>query len=586
MSHPFTFYGTRSRLTTAEKSSGFLIELAPDSSRVQGVEHCHWPHELLGSADDALRIANSVVSKLIEHVATVTQFRLDTLEESLLEQVSYSVQALRLDHWISSRGISVCRFDSYSPWLSRLRQIQNLTASPYDLKDTVPFGQRNWIQRGLLDLRRSIGRPAELFHRVAPLWSRVLSSVPRRKSVQNAPHGGIWVYSTSYNYTKIALEYDDYFPQKINFLVEDPATGGKRLSEIGRDSYVVYAWSRASDIPSISEVRRLGKSITLAAASLALTGDESVLRTLLLKSEWWDHFLERTVPFLLFHERALQRWFDAVQPEMLVVGNAGWERSLLQCDAAKQIPSVMLQHGIMHWVYAVADQPVTHFLVRGKFFQNLVNDKLRQKTIVCNHPEPIGPASPQNKSPRRGILFITMPYQIAPLFHSADLHDILRCLLTVSHNCERQLLIRVHPLEKSSSYQRLVSEIQQQLGFRCDVVYSQGPGAEEILGRSCVAVLYFSTMFLDCLRHNIPIVSLDWHWFPNKSHFKEAKIFNFASDLRHLERLVQSAIDGRLPSCSGSLNDFLAPSRPEEIAQVLNDVWRSRPGSAEVVRRD
>jgi hypothetical protein len=588
MANTLTLYGTGSDLSAVKGVAGLLFELAPDSPWLKGTERYHRPDELLGSADDALDRAHSVVSKLIEHVGAIAGIpSLAVLEEPLLEQVSYCAQALHLDRWICLQGLSACRFDCYSPWLDRLRQIRTPTRSEYELTANVPLGQANWLQRGIVDLWKSIGRPSELFRRVAPLWSRVLSALPIRGVASNAPRGGIWFYSTAYNCTNIALEYEPYFPYKMNFLVEDAATGGKRLSELGRDSYSIYAWSRAADVPSISEVRRAGEKIEEAIAAVPLTADENLLRTALLKSEWWDRFIKRILPFALFHERALQRWCDAVAPEMLVVGNAGWERSLLQSRSAENITCLMLQHGIMHWVYAVADQPVTYFLIRGRFFQNLVNERLRQKTILCNHPQKIERALPRNRSAGGGILFITMPYDIAPLFHRADLRDILGCLLRVSCNSKRQLLIRVHPMESISSYRQLVSEIQRELGARCDVVYSQGPGAEEILAQSSVAVLYFSTMFLDCLSHGIPIISLDWHSFPNKRHFKEAAIFNFASDLTDLERLVQRGIDGFLESHRGSLEEFLAPSRPEEISRLLNDLWQSRrqshPGVAQVV---
>jgi hypothetical protein len=588
MANTLTLYGANSDLSAVKSVAGLLCELAPDSPWLKGVERYYWPDELLGSADDALNTAHSVVSKLIEHATGIEGIpSLAILEEPLLEQVSYCAQALHLDHWISSREISACRFDSYSPWLDRLRQIRTLTRSRYDLTISMRFGQANWMQRGIVDLWKSVGKPSELLRRVAPLSSRVLSSVPIRGVARNAPHGGIWFYSTAYNCTNIALEYEPYFPHKMNFLVEDAATGGKRLSELGRDAFVLYAWSRATDIPSISEIRRMGEKTTEVVASAPLTGNESLLRMALLKSEWWDRFMKRTLPFALFHERALQRWCDAVGPEMLVVGNAGWERSLLQSKAAESITSLMLQHGIMHWVYAVADQPVTHFLIRGRFFQNLVNDRLRQKTILGNYPQKIEPASPRDGKAGGGILFITMPYDIAPLFHRADLRDILSCLLRVSCNLKRQLLIRVHPMESISSYRQLVSELQRELGLRYEVIYSQGPGAEEILARSSVAILYFSTMFLDCLGRSIPIISPDWHWFPNKRHFKQAAIFNFASDLSDLERLIQQGINGLLAPRRTSLEDFLAPSQPEEISRILKDLWQSRrqshPTAAEVI---
>jgi len=570
-----TLCGSDSDLKGANDTRGLLCEFASDSPRLRSAKHYYLSDEMLGSPDEALAVAHTLVSKLIQSFQILKELSLVTiLEEVLLEEFSYSVQAFHLDRWIQEHKISVCHFDSYSPWLDRLRQVQTLTESRYTLTAEVPFGQHNWARRGMGRLWKSRGTPSELLRRLAPLYSRYLSAARIRRSAANAPKGGIWFYSTAYNFTKIGLEYEPHFPGEVNFLVEDRQTGGKPLSELGRNSHVLYAWSRASDVPSVSEVRSIGKLMTTAIASIPLENEERALRSVLLKSDWWDHLLKRRLPFLLFHGRVLARWCETVNPEMLIVGNAGWERSLLQSRCAERIPSLMLQHGIMHWVYAVSDQPVTHFLVRGKFFQKLVNDQLRRKTIVCNYPQQKANVQVA-PSLRNDVLFITMPYQVAPLFHRGDLRDILRSLLHVSYSVGRRLVIRVHPLEKVSSYSQLVSELQQEAGRHSDVIYSQGPGAEDVLASSRVAVLYFSTMFLDCLRHGIPIISFGWHSFPNKRHFEQAGIFNFASNLSDLEQLVQRAVEGNIPPARAALEDFLAPTRPEEISKILRELWES-----------
>ena len=141
-------------------------------------------------------------------------------------------------------------------------------------------------------------------------------------------------------------------------------------------------------------------------------------------------------------------------------------------------------------------------------------------------------------------------------------------------------MIRVHPLETISAYQQAIFELEQELGSKADVDYSQGPGVEEVLEQACVAVLHFSTMFLDCLRHDIPIVSFDWHWFPNKEQFEAEGIFNLASDLRSFEALVQQGIDGALPRRRSELQDFLAPSEPHELESFFRDIWERRRSAA------
>lgn len=570
-------YASDSDLTKIAGTVGLLCEFAPDSPWLRGAEQCFGPEEMLGSADEALRIAYSLASKLVESTPVIEGLPvLRVFEEPLLEQLSYLVQALHLDRWISSHGFTSCRFSSYSPWLDRLRQIRAVSGSDYEFRSDVPLLQSNPYSRAAHRIWNSRPAPAEFLRRVAPLWSRCLSAVPQRSPAKNAPKGGIWFYSNAYNYTKIGLEYEAYLPEKLNFLVEDSATGGKRLHELGRDFHLLYGWSRSSDIPSGSEVRAVGAKITAAAAAVPLSEEQNRLRSLLLKSEWWRFFQTRYLPFALFNTRALRRWCEAVSPEMIVVGNAGDERHLLLQECVKQIPSVMLQHGIMHWVYGVADQPVDAFLVRGPFFQRCMNEKLRRKTVVGNSPEAREPASDLAGKARDSILFITTPYNVPVLFHQGDLRDMLRSLLRVAHSSRRRLLIRVHPLEKISAYQQTILELEHELGWKADVDYSQGPGVEEVLEQSCVAILHFSTMFLDCLRHGIPIVSFDWHWFPNKRQFEAEGIFNLASDLHSFEALVQQGIDGALPRRRSELQDFLAPSQPHELESFFRDIWERR----------
>jgi len=576
MSNILHLYAADSDLAAVTGYAGLLCEIAPDSPWLGEAERSYRAGEMLGSQDAALEVAHSIVYKLIQGVSSIEDLPILTIfEEPLLEQLSYIVQTFHLDRWIGSEGFSECRFESYSPWLDRLRRVRAVTGSKYVLIADLPFGQGNWVYRSVRKLCKSRGRPSELFRRIAPLWSRYWSAARFRKVASSVPLGGIWFYSTAYNYTKIGLEYESYFPERVNYLVEDPATGGRQLGELGRDFHILYAWSRASDVPSISEVHSLGDRLTAAVLSVALTDEETALRTVLLSSDWWHLFVNRWLAFALFHGRALQRWCQSIVPELLVVGNAGWERALLQYKGAEGIPLIMLQHGIVHWVYTVADQPVTTFLLRGKFFQVLLNERLRSKTAIYNYPQAHGATVDGNS--RSDVLFITAPYDVPEFFHRGDLRDILRSLVRASHSCRRRLVIRVHPLERILFYQRLVSEIEKELELHTDIAYSQGPGVEDVLARSCVAVLYFSTMFLDCLRHGIPIVSFGWHWFPNKGQFEEAGIFNFASDLADLEHLVRKGTEDKLRLRRDGLEDFLAPTQPEEISRVLRELWESRP---------
>lgn len=555
---------------------GLLCELAPDSPSVRGFEECHEAGELLGSQDAALKAAHPLVTKFLENAPLVDGCSpLGIFEETVLENVSYIFQALQLDRWISARGFSNCRFDSYSPWLERLKNVRTVTGSNYKIEADLPALQSSGRGRAVHRLWTSRPRPREFFFRVVPLWSRYLAAQGQRRIVRKVPRGGIWFYSTAYNFTKIALEYERYLPGELNFLVEDPATGGRRLQELGRESHLLYAWSRKSDIPSRAEARLIAQQMTEAIEAIPLSETENFLRAALLKSDFWELYITRWLRFSLFNSRVLKRWFESVQPEMIVVGNAGYERALLMHENVRRVPTVMLQHGVMHWVLSVTDEPIDVFLLRGPFFQRSISEKLRSKSVILNFSAPSETAAAA-PSVRDSILFISAPYELAALAHPEDRRDILRALLRAAHASSRPLIIRVHPMENISRYEAIVKDLQQELGFQVEVSYSQGLGAEDVLSRSCVAILYSSTMFLDCLRHGIPIVSFGWHWFANQKQYEQEQIFNFARNLSHLEDLIKRGVDGNLPVRRSGLEQFLAPTRPEEIASFFQEIWDSR----------
>jgi len=561
----------------ARGSAGLLCELAPDSPSLRGLQECHGADELLGSRDAALKIAYSLVTRILQSAPLVDGFSpLHIFEETLLEHVSYAFQTLTLHRWISAKGFSACRFDSYSPWINRLKNIQAVAGSKYQIEADLPIWQSSGRGRAMGKLWSSRPRPREFFRRVVPLWARYVSGQSQRRMSDKAPRGGIWFYSTAYNFTKIGVEYERYLPVEMNYLVEDPATGGRRIRELGRDAHVLYAWARKSDIPSRAEVRAIAQQTTEAIQAIPLAESENVLRTALLNSDFWELYLTRRLPFVIFNSRALQRWFESVQPEMIVVGNAGYERALLLHPGVSRVPRVMLQHGVMHWVLAVTDEPIDVFLLRGPFFQRSVSEKLRNKTVVLNFTEPSRATLAEARSARSSILFISAPMEITELYHPEGTRDVLRSSIRVAYAKRRPLIIRVHPMEKISRYARLVAELQQELGVQIEVSYSQGPGAEEALSRSCVAALYSSTMFLDCLRHGIPIVSFGWHWFPNQKQYEQEEIFNSARDLAHYEELLARGIDGNLPVRRSGLEEFLAPTKPEEISSFFREIWMSR----------
>jgi hypothetical protein len=86
-------------------------------------------------------------------------------------------------------------------------------------------------------------------------------------------------------------------------------------------------------------------------------------------------------------------------------------------------------------------------------------------------------------------------------------------------------------------------------------------------------------MFLDCLRHGIPIVAFGWHWILYKRRFEEERIFNFARDLQDLEALIRQGVEGTLPLRRAGLEQFLAETEAGEISKFFREIWERRSAS-------
>lgn len=108
-----------------------------------------------------------------------------------------------------------------------------------------------------------------------------------------------------------------------------------------------------------------------------------------------------------------------------------------------------------------------------------------------------------------------------------------------------------------------------------EVMFSSGSGLEEVLRSSAVAVTYCSTVFLDCLRLGIPIISFKWHDFSYKSLLESHSVFNFAQSLAELEQLVGKGLRGELPVLD-SYHQFVAPTESSSLADFFEKVPKVR----------
>ncbi|HUD86742.1 MAG TPA: hypothetical protein VMR17_09820, partial [Xanthobacteraceae bacterium] len=530
---------------------GLPFEMAPDSALCARFPDAVPLARLIGDFEDKKIEAHALARRLLADEPALRGVRqLGVFEEVVIRELLRGFHLLHLHDHLLAHGIDECVFAEPSGLGSELATLaQSLGAK---LRVTTAAVQRgshgSSLQRSLRRLRAARLAPSALRGELHQLIQR-LDPYHRRHALRRRrghwQRNGIWFYTTAQSFTNIGLLYEPYFPAALNFLVENPLTGGKRLKDIGRPYVSLYDFAGNEFVPSSSELRTSRDIVESHLMKVAVTGGEKILRDFFVRGAFFQNFLRRHLPDGLFVARVFERWLDTAQPAALVVGNPVFEAPALSLARQRGIPTLVLQHGILGDFCQFVDSPTDHYVVRGTFWRDFLAPPVRGRALVLNPPEPRATA-PEPARSRRSIVFLTAPMQ--EFWSDADLGDILRSLVTTAMAERAELVIRVHPLERVAEYQvRLKKLLGKQLND-ADVTFSQGPGLQAVLARAAVAVTYYSTVFLDCIRTRVPIVGLDWHHFSYKRQIEEHGVFHFAKSLAHLGRLVTEALHGSLPA--------------------------------------
>jgi hypothetical protein len=560
-------------LTPVDGPVALLLEHAPDASLPFQVD-CHpGLDELLGPSEETKFRAWQLTQKLI---AAEPRFegvlQLHVMEEIIIRALESIFHTIHLDRWLRDAGIDECRFRAPSPYIARLRSTQVATGSSYSIvappADTLSITQkvkRRVSSKGISGLGDSFVLGAR---RYFPNAARYLAAIPRAR--QSKQRGGWWFYSTAYTFTNIGLAYESHLSQPFQYLVDSSETGDVPLRERHREYFDIYASASAGDLPAKAALADLRERLLTQINAVQLDADDTLARNAFLQSEAFQAYFQRILPLTCFHSRIFSKFLDDVSPELVVVGNAAFEGPLLQLARARSIPTVLLQHGILGDYYQLMDQPADTLLVRGEFWKEFVAEKMRSRARVLNVPLAAAPNLASSKSGGK-ILFLTSVDAALTHTHESDLRDILIRLLRVSEKRCRTLVVRVHPMEQTGYYRNIVEKLSSEFNLNAEVEYSQGPGLDAILANTAVAVTYSSTVFLDCLRRGIPIVSFDWHDFAYKSLIERHDVFHFAKSLTDLEQLVGKAVAGQL-NANSDYERFLAPSSQPEVSEFFQSV--------------
>jgi hypothetical protein len=555
---------------------GLLFECAPDSSAKQEYPHALSLPDLIGEFDTIKRESARLARVLLCNEPMLRGVRqLAIFEELVIRELQHILHAKYLLDAIRSRGYSRCVFTGASALGNHLVELASRSGCPLEISSpevgtekVSAFGgiSRSWRRLTASNFDRAViaAEGRQIKQRIDP-FHRLESLLPKTST----PQGQIWYYTTAKTFTGIGMVYEPWFPSEFEYLVENPQTGGFPLRAFGRRFTSLYKFSRAAMAPRNREVESAKERLYRHFESVELDRKDGQLRDLYLKSRGFVLFLNRLLPQGLYQSSLFEAFIEEAAPAAVIVGNPVFEGYLLQATRKANIPTVLLQHGVLGDFCQFVDPPVDHYVVRGQFWKEFLSQKAGERAVVINPPVKSS-GKTVGADARNSVVFITAPYSMQELWDASDLDDILGELLQSCAANDSELVIRVHPLEQISSYQSAIARLKRKQKSDAMVSYSQGEGLDELLARAAVAITFCSTVFLDCLSHKVPVISFSWHDFSFKRQIEDYGVFHFCDSLSELSELVQEALSGELPPYADSTEPFLDSNSGDEIRCQIN----------------
>lgn len=345
--------------------------------------------------------------------------------------------------------------------------------------------------------------------------------------------GGILCYSSYINYSRTLAKHAHHFTAPPRWVINNHS------AQIGLPAKVHAQWLWQFD-GLITPPSQWMNEIPLPADS-----NDLPLRAIVQSNQEIREVFERTLPLALAEVDLMEAMLDTLQPDAVWVANQwGSEAALIQLARAQRIPVIQVQHGVLEQYYACAPIYSDRFLVWGEFWKRAVNPREQAKVAVNNPGFEIGKTtySTSNDTKPR-VTFFTAPTNIALFWNPSVALWETMTLLTDLHTRGHSITVRVHPADRIEVYRRVLPT---------DVSFSKGGALEAVLNQTDVALMAFSTVFLNCLASGIPVIGTGWYPFIWQMPLNAGGYMRFADSLAQAHAFLAS------PPSIPALNDLLA----------------------------
>jgi hypothetical protein len=217
-------------------------------------------------------------------------------------------------------------------------------------------------------------------------------------------------------------------------------------------------------------------------------------------------------------------------------------------------------HGVLGG-YLYTQTPILSdaMVVPGEFWKNLWPKDQRHKIFVFNPPGYFAKISrPLNRRPRN-LTFFSWPLAMLPYYNFYEITDgFIRIFHSLLADKTTHVTIRAHPLENPQDLTSRWHELYGPLPARLRIVKEEP--LEVTLKNTDLALMYRSTVMLNCLANDIPVVMPGWIDYGWNDGLVELSNCYLARDFRDLEERLRLWLKVQPQDSEPPNANFLHPS--------------------------
>jgi hypothetical protein len=398
-------------------------------------------------------------------------------------------------------------------------------------------------------------------------WRASIGRWTRRPEIST---GGVTFFSSYLNNSRALSSFVDVMPGPVNWVLTNDSS--RRGLPKGNSCHS-WIWQFGPP-PSVHENVRDDE---VFKDELRSTETDFIERWVALNPVW-QRWRSTELSLLTTLTRCWESYLEKARPRLIVMANQwgieGWVSHLAR---RRGIPLLQIMHGILGG-YLYTRTPVLSdaMVVPGEFWRTLWPSDERQKIIAYNTTQKRKQTTRKISPSKRRLTFFSAPLRSISYYNFSEFMDgFARIFEQILANHDHEIHVRVHPLENPADF---VSRWKFVAGsVPANLKIGKHEPLESVLAETNLALMFRSTVMLNCLENSIPVIIPGWVDFGWNNALLEVPGVYLARSFSDLDAKIRQWLD-HPPEMGGEVTDYFVRPAGEgeaEFTSLIRDLCKS-----------